>query len=264
MKRDGFTIIEVIIFLAISSLMLTIAIIGSGGMARQARFSDSVNAFHSFFLQQSEEVINGVNSRGASDGCTANTDPGSDSCALIGKIIYWQPNGNVTVWQVRAPITPSGTPPTSIYSELQAIRSNVTLASSSEVTYELSWGADIKESSRSTGPIAAEPRKTASTRALINAVAILRSPSVAQSAIYHLYSPGSSQPQLQTALRTALNNPILTAQTASGPVTSAVCVRNNTDWSTNSPVAAITFSGAIGSAGIDSNFNPLVGATGIC
>ena len=52
------------IFLAISGLLLTMAIIGSDGMARRARFTDSVNTLHSTFQKYYEQTASGVNTRG--------------------------------------------------------------------------------------------------------------------------------------------------------------------------------------------------------
>src|SRR5687768_15768857 len=96
MKRDGYTIVEVMIFLAISGLMLSMAMIGSGNLARQTRYSDTVNSFHSTLQRVYEEIASGVNTRQASDAdCSTgpNRLPGTDACLVLGKVISFNFNG---------------------------------------------------------------------------------------------------------------------------------------------------------------------------
>jgi len=89
MKGDGFTIVEVMLFLAISAMLMTMAIIGSGEMAKRTRFSATVDGLQSTLQRQYEEIVSGVNARGPQGTCGgANLfgNPGTGDCLLIGRV----------------------------------------------------------------------------------------------------------------------------------------------------------------------------------
>lgn len=265
MKRDGgFTLIEVILFLAISSALLLVAILTSGNLARHSRFSDTVNTYHSLIQRQYEEVMSGVNTRTSGPGIACSgptTKPGEDSCIVLGKVISFRFDSSAGfVRYVRAPNT-SIANVGDVYSQLAVIAPTVEVLTTAEEPTVLQWGATIQEASRSTDEVAAGPYKAGSSphRGLINAVAFLRGPNTSEPVPYYFYYSGNdTAANVQAALRTALLDPSLTART-----TAALCIINADDGLTNA--AAITLGGGRGTSGIDTNFQPTpLGPNGIC
>ncbi|PLS80864.1 hypothetical protein CYG49_03820, partial [Candidatus Saccharibacteria bacterium] len=104
-SEGGFTIIEVVIFLAITGLMLSVALVGTGSVIRNVRFTDSIRSFESYVQGQYDETLNGVNPRTGVETCNNSevqlpvsligTKPGtSDTCLLLGKYLYLTHDSN--------------------------------------------------------------------------------------------------------------------------------------------------------------------------
>lgn len=93
----GFTIIEVVLFLAISGFLLTIVVFGMGSQMRNSRFSDSVQGIAAYVNKQYSDIQTGVNNRQQAVKCTKSgtsltlSDIGGDlagssaGCMLIGR-----------------------------------------------------------------------------------------------------------------------------------------------------------------------------------
>jgi|JI10StandDraft_1071094.scaffolds.fasta_scaffold07654_2 Tfp pilus assembly protein FimT len=258
MKRDGFTIIEVIIFLAISGLMLTVAMVGSGSLARQARFSDSVNTFQSTLQREYEEVVNGVNIRQSSEvGCGGSArQTGTDDCILLGKVISFNHDGGtdavVRYVTDQPPYTATGT----ILEQINA--ANPKLSSSNAQTHQLSWGASFQTASRLTGVSPSDSGalvKQGSSYALVNNIAFLRSPNSSQIITYYFYADDPTDPaDVELNLRQAVSSANTTFTTGTQ---ANICIRNIEDWSVaSSPVAAIRLGVGQGSVSIDTKYEP--------
>jgi prepilin-type N-terminal cleavage/methylation domain-containing protein len=256
MKRDGFTIIEVMIFLAISGLLLAMAMIGSGNLARQTRFSDSVNSFHSTLQREYEEIVSGVNTRSSSAaGCTGSAQQtGTDECLLLGKVISFDYDGGTSA-HVRyitdePPYGNTGT----IFDQIAAAKPQV--GSTNVRSYELSWGASFQTASRLTGVSPTDLAilvKPGSSYALINNIAFLRSPSSSQIVTYYFYADNTNDPDdIEDNLREAVADPTRTTSTQAN-----ICIHNTQDWpGGSSPVAAIKLGVGQGSVAIDTNYEP--------
>jgi len=80
----GFTVIEVTLFLAITGLLVLIALVGTGALMTSVRFSDSVRTTHAHVQQHYDEILSGFNPR--INGC-GNQTPGASSCLYLGKLI---------------------------------------------------------------------------------------------------------------------------------------------------------------------------------
>lgn len=101
MRREGqrgFTIIETMLFLAVTGLLLTGVLVGSASAIGRQRYRDSANDLHSFFQEQYSSVLNTSNQNlsVACSGGIANTNPdpasassrGQTDCVLLGKMIF--------------------------------------------------------------------------------------------------------------------------------------------------------------------------------
>lgn len=93
-NQAGYTIIEVTLFLAVSGLLVLVAIIGTGNTIRASRFTDSSRTLHAYIQKQYDDILNGVNSRAGQERCTAGVvdtsvsqTPGTSTCLLLGKLL---------------------------------------------------------------------------------------------------------------------------------------------------------------------------------
>ncbi len=100
--KHGFTIIEVVLFLAISGLLAIGLLGGWTTMIDTQRYKDSVKTLQSFIQQQYNLVYNVQNGRLATMGCAANAagpsfsedtpatanKPGQSSCVVMGRYIH--------------------------------------------------------------------------------------------------------------------------------------------------------------------------------
>ena len=96
---QGFTIVEVILFLAISGLVFLIGIAGVGTRTQQSRYTDSIRTLNSEIEQMYNDVFTGVNTAddsnvdcevaGSSGSGLSSSDPGESGCYLAGKVAFF-------------------------------------------------------------------------------------------------------------------------------------------------------------------------------
>lgn len=101
--QKGFTIIEVMLFLAISGALAVAILVGSGAAIGQQRYRDSVTSLKSFIQDQYSQVSNTVNDRSDGQGCanavigSAPSVPaqrrGTSDCLLLGRFLTIASNG---------------------------------------------------------------------------------------------------------------------------------------------------------------------------
>ncbi len=86
-QQDGFTIIEISLFFAVSGLLLATMMAGIGIAVQQQRFTDSANGTQSMLQQQYNETQVTINSR-QDDACLGeDADTGASGCLIVGKLI---------------------------------------------------------------------------------------------------------------------------------------------------------------------------------
>lgn len=84
----GFTIIETMLFLAITSLLAVMVLVGVSANIDQQRYRDTVNSLKSYLQEQYSQAVNINNIRAVSTGCSL-----SGSSLTIG------PAGGTEDWQ---------------------------------------------------------------------------------------------------------------------------------------------------------------------
>lgn len=150
-QHNGFTIIEVMLVLAISGSLVVAIMVGSSTAINQQRYRDSVNSLKSFIQNQYDQVSNTVNDRTGAEGCTsaatitaAPQSRGTSDCVIIGRLVTLAPNGTdlsaVDVVGYRANnvvVAPS----TTDLAELQTYKLGISNANSDSDT--VSWGAKV-------------------------------------------------------------------------------------------------------------------------
>jgi type II secretory pathway pseudopilin PulG len=189
-RQSGFTIIEVTIFLALTSMLFLIAFFGTGVFVQQSRFSDGMRRLESYLQSQYEEVVSGVNPRDSTVTCASGTSnvvpgassPGTTSCVLLGKLIVFT-GGSDTVesyyvvgMNSQAYLTTD--PVTTIITSLAPRAADNTNVS----TFESPWGIRFVQGKR------------ASSGGPMNAIAFLRSPVSSQVVTYVYNHPSVSAP----------------------------------------------------------------------
>jgi type II secretory pathway pseudopilin PulG len=100
-RTVGFTIIETMLFLAVTGLLAVGILAGTGGAINQQRYRDSVNSLQSLLLDQYSKVVSVVNDRDASWRCDAtgtvsqsSGEPrGTGECMLLGRLVSISEDG---------------------------------------------------------------------------------------------------------------------------------------------------------------------------
>ena len=150
-RTIGFTVIEVMLFLAVTGLLAIGILVGSGVAIGQQRYRDSVNSLKSFIQQQYNEVANVVNSRnkgwtcdstGAIAEVPSGQPRGTSECVFLGRFITVNASGtelrsaNVTAY--RTPGAPEGA---SDITEIANYR--LSISPIDQEVEQVAWGAQI-------------------------------------------------------------------------------------------------------------------------
>ncbi len=186
-RSEGYTIVEISLFLGISALLLVVAMVGTGLSIRTTRFTDTTRSLHAYVQQQYDDLLNGVNSRSGAEACNAGVidtgtsqTPGTSNCLIMGKLIVFQQNSSdLTTYDI------IGTEPANvdytksdeqlIYDFTPTIVRTVGVA-----TYNIPWTATISGSKR---PIDGKA---------VDAFALIRSPRSTRIVSYVYKEPAGS------------------------------------------------------------------------
>lgn len=102
-KTAGFTIVEVVLFLALSALFLLVAFSGFGDKTRNTQFTDAMRNLQSYVQRLQNDVLNGVNTRsntacqitgGTIDLAGTADVPGSSDCIIMGRTLGFTPDSS--------------------------------------------------------------------------------------------------------------------------------------------------------------------------
>lgn len=87
-NSSGFTIIETLLYLAITSVLMAGILMGTGNSINTQRYRDSVNSLQSFIQKQYTEVANVENStNGNSCGGNLIVVKGQSDCVILGRYV---------------------------------------------------------------------------------------------------------------------------------------------------------------------------------
>ena len=101
--KSGFTIVEVLIVLAIASLLLMMTLPKRIASIHQQRYDDSVTDYANFLKNIYNEVINFENGRNYTSSICSSSGTvaiGKSECAFYGKLIYFDGTETVRVYDV--------------------------------------------------------------------------------------------------------------------------------------------------------------------
>jgi type II secretory pathway pseudopilin PulG len=182
--KDGFTILETMLFLALTGLLIAGVLVGVGVSINIQRYRDSVTSLKSFLQSQYSDIANVQNDRGDNWKCgtTAITSQtgtvqnrGQSDCVIVGKYISIEQGVTkvATVNAYESSTTGSG-------NDIAVLKSNYTLGLSTvnQQTDSLAWGTVIawaKSTSGSGADNTGVDKKNPTTPRSI-AILIIRSP----------------------------------------------------------------------------------------
>jgi len=180
----GFTILETMLFLAITGVLIAAMLVGVGTSINIQRYRDSVTSLKSFLQSQYSDIANVQNDRGDNWKCNSNAvtsqigaleSRGQSDCVIIGKYISIV-DGTTTVASVNAyESSTSGSG-----SDIAILKSNykLELSTVNQQTDALAWGTTIAWAKTSSGTgadgSAVDRKNPTSPRSI--AILIVRSP----------------------------------------------------------------------------------------
>ena len=129
----GFTIIELILFLALTGLFLLIALNGITGRADNARFSDSMRSLEGFSRQLTNDIFTGVNAVGSGN---------VEDVIILGFMLRFQDDSNlVEVSRIRGARldTWDPEPGNAVIDSIQALPPDTSIVYDTS-TYDVKWG----------------------------------------------------------------------------------------------------------------------------
>lgn len=153
--QTGFTIIEVMLFLAITGMLAAAILVGSGIAIGQQRYRDSVGSLQSYIQQQYNKVTNVTNDRDRAWTCDSNGtvtqvenasagEPrGTTDCVVLGRLVTIDETGtNLKASVVVGYRNPAGVTQTSDIDEI-ATNYKLGIAAIDQDDQSVSWGAEV-------------------------------------------------------------------------------------------------------------------------
>lgn len=151
-SRAGFTIIEVMLFLAITGVLAIGILATAGASIASQRYKDAVATFQSDIQQQYEDAVSVVNDReDPIDGCSETR--GRSECVLLGKFMTVESGGLVKQYRVYGTEPADALAPSAAYrDEYQVLKSYTPRVVEENVQEtEMEWGTGIARPIRGTG-----------------------------------------------------------------------------------------------------------------
>ncbi len=157
MHSNGFTIIEVMLFLAVSSLLAVLVLGGASVAINQQRYKDTLNSLQALIQQQYTETAHVVNGRSTDDTATRCTNasgsakletglptggdrPGRSECLVIGKVIIFEDRSDIKIANILGVSTSDTSQDTDI-KELR--RYSYVISTIDQVSSEVAWGGEL-------------------------------------------------------------------------------------------------------------------------
>ncbi|HWT40822.1 MAG TPA: hypothetical protein VN081_06190 [Dongiaceae bacterium] len=144
----GFTIIETMLFLAVSGILILAMIAGTGASLNIQRYRDAVESFKSLVQQQYSDLNSVQNSRSDTLSCDSNANPvangdqlpGQTGCFIIGKYMRIDASDvaiyNVLAYQKSTVIQPD---------DITSLKNNynISVDTTNVENYTMEWGTQI-------------------------------------------------------------------------------------------------------------------------
>ena len=145
--KAGFTIIETMLFLAVSGFLIMGILAGTGVSINTQRYRDSVVSLRSFLQQQYSDVSNVRNSSQTNPCLSSSGNRGQTDCVILGRYVTSQGVSNLSVKNVigtipKPPVPGEPVRPTDDIGMLPYYKIE-TLSNIDDNTYNLEWDATM-------------------------------------------------------------------------------------------------------------------------
>ncbi len=190
--QRGFTIIEVILFLAISGLLLGVAIASVSANINNSRFNDAIRSTTSYLQGQYSEVAAGQSDRDETKGCDESNGqitsspkaPGMTNCVIMGRFIKLQ-GSNFTVRYITGHRNTLSGISADDTTSIQQMNPQVAPAVAYERSYNVPWDIGVVSTKLPSSPASAS-----------TGFAIIRSPATGNVLYYTEENISSPEPVL--------------------------------------------------------------------
>lgn len=250
-KQAGFTIIETMLFLGVSSLLIVLLIAGTGASINVQRYQDAAESFKSLLQQQYADVSSVQNSRGNNWSCGASATPttsgsvqdnrGQSKCVLLGKYVRLE-NEKVSIYRVVAYQRAS----TVQGNDVDSLKANYTLNISRDSvdTSTMEWGTKIAYPKSGGGTIPLANRKMG--------ILIVRSPDSGQ--VYTFTNSDSDVPSDGAANSASLAGMLVAGDSVPGQGERLICINSGGMFTTDDrSVRLVTYAASSGAVELQTN-----------
>lgn len=152
--RQGFTIIEVMLFLAVSGLIMSVVLSGVTVGINRERYRDAVNSYYDFWQQQYSSTANVINNRShdnpcvgnhiINDGHTIDAGRGTSDCTVVGRLVHSVSGGDhVTVAPVYSTVDPDSLPLHTGDTDSQVLQDARLISDPTSESHEIGWGTHL-------------------------------------------------------------------------------------------------------------------------
>ncbi len=153
--HGGFTVIEVMLFLAVTGLIMSVLLVGVTTGLNNERYKDAVNSYVNFWQGQYNDVINVNNGRAKdnpclsgkilSDGTHTDAGRGTSNCTIVGRLIHSiAGSAQVSYAPVYSTVDPTTLPVHPNDTDKQVLASAGLIVDPTSQTYDLGWGTSLK------------------------------------------------------------------------------------------------------------------------
>lgn len=152
--QQGFTIIELVLVMAITGLVVAVILSGIGASLRAERYRDATSQTIDYFQGQYSAVANISNDRPAANICTTagiaedsgGAGRGTSDCLILGYVLRSNGGELIERRQVVARVDVSRDPSAFDDTEEQTLTSSSLVQSDESTQYRLDWGARLLRS----------------------------------------------------------------------------------------------------------------------
>ncbi len=148
-KQKGFTLVEIILFFALSGTFLMIAFVGIRGRTEALQFTDAMRSMQNYIVSEQNKVTNGVNSSSLS-ACDGITPTGEkEDCLLVGRIITFTDSSAEAKSNVMYGGVPTSYDLAYADSDFDRLKLTKPRADNSTGDYSIDWGVKFNKNNSS-------------------------------------------------------------------------------------------------------------------
>lgn len=157
--HKGFTIIEVMLFLAVSGALAAGVLGGSSVAINNQRYVDAANSFKAVVQEEFINTTRVVNLRETSDTCPADPTsevrpPGASDCVIVGRLVSIATSGEMTRSNIIG-IEPTAAATPIPANDIEAIKAyGLTIDALGQETTAMSWGTSVRRDRNENQPAA--------------------------------------------------------------------------------------------------------------